>query len=507
MPNCHCGKRALYNVLGQKALVCNAHKTPDMMNVSKKQCAFKDCLTRPSFGVKGEKCQFCVRHKLDGMIDLLNDSCEYDGCNKQPNFNIKGQKKGRFCSEHKLDDMIDVKNKICQYDKCISRAHYDVVGKKGRFCTEHKKDGMINITNKTCQSDGCDKQPTFNVKGEKKGRFCSEHMLDGMVDVKNKICEYDDCTTRAHYDFANGKGRFCSEHKLEKMIDLTHVKCMFKDCDKRRQYNTKGQKAKFCSEHKTENMINVTHKLCQIDDCTLPAQYGFLGKDTSLCKTHKEKGMLLKPKQKCTFCNQLGTYETNLERFCETHCPDNATNLGIAKCNSCGLDDILTNNLCTSCDPTIVQLRVKKKEMLIHSVLESEGIAFIHDKILEETKCGRERPDFQIDCGDHFVYLEVDEHQHQSYACECEQIRMLNLAEVRGLPITFIRYNPDIYDPIKGQKMLKLEQRHKKLIEWIVYAMKHSPIETNAIANVLYLFYDEYDNNSPEWHVLMASSK
>ena len=33
MPNCHCGKRALYNVLGQKALVCNAHKTPDMMNV------------------------------------------------------------------------------------------------------------------------------------------------------------------------------------------------------------------------------------------------------------------------------------------------------------------------------------------------------------------------------------------------------------------------------------------------------------------------------------------
>ena len=291
------------------------------------------------------------------------------------------------------------------------------------------------------------------------------------------------------------------------MIDLTHVKCMFKDCDKRRQYNIKGQKTKFCLEHKSKNMINVRHKLCNIAECILQAKYGFLGKDTSLCKTHKEKGMLLKPKQKCASCNQLGTYEINSERFCETHCPDNATNLGIAKCNSCGLDDILTNNLCESCDPTIVRLRVKRKEMRIHSVLESEGIPFIHDKILEETKCGRERPDFQIDCGDHFVYLEVDEHQHRSYACECEQIRMINLAEVRGLPITFIRYNPDIYDPIKGQKMLKLEQREKKLIEWIIYAMKHSPIETDAIANVLYLFYDEYDNNSPEWHVLMTSSK
>ena len=29
MPFCHCGKRALYNVLGQKA--------PDMINVDKKQ--------------------------------------------------------------------------------------------------------------------------------------------------------------------------------------------------------------------------------------------------------------------------------------------------------------------------------------------------------------------------------------------------------------------------------------------------------------------------------------
>jgi hypothetical protein len=33
--------------------------------------------------------------------------------------------------------------------------------------------------------------------------------------------------------------------------------------------------------------------------------------------------------------------------------------------------------------------------------------------------------------------------------------------------------------------------------------MKHNPIEMGAIANVLYLFYDEYDN-SPEWHSLIT---
>ena len=112
MPNCHCGKRALYNVLGEKALFCREHKTPTMYNVSKKQCAFKGCLTRPSFGVRGGKCEFCVLHKTDEMIDLLNDSCQYEDCTKQPIFNIKGEKKGRFCTEHKLDGIVDVKIKI-----------------------------------------------------------------------------------------------------------------------------------------------------------------------------------------------------------------------------------------------------------------------------------------------------------------------------------------------------------------------------------------------------------
>lgn len=505
MPNCHCGKRAAYNVLGEKALCCRAHKTPTMINVSKKQCEFKDCLTRPSFGVKGGKCQFCVRHKTADMIDLLNDSCEYEDCTKQPIFNNKGEKKGRFCSDHKLDAMVDVKNKLCEVEDCLSRAHYDVPGKKGQFCGLHKQDGMINITNKTCESDGCDKQPTFNTKGEQKGRFCSEHKIDGMVDVKNKICEYDGCLTRAHYDIPSGKGTFCSIHKTADMIDLTHVKCAYDGCDKRRTYNLKGQKPKFCIHHKTEHMVNVQHKLCTIDICTSPAQYGFLSKDTSLCNTHKEKGMLLRPKQKCSSCNQLGTFQTDSERFCQKHAPATADNLGIASCTSCGLDDILIKGLCETCDPTIIHVRVKAKELRVHGVLEAEGFKFIYDKMLEGTICGRERPDFQIDCGTHYVYVEVDEHQHQSYACECEQMRMINLAEVRGIPVTFIRYNPDLYDPVKGQKMMKLEQREKKLVEWVQYAMDHHPQEMDAVANVLYLFYDEYDTGKPDWHILIPS--
>jgi hypothetical protein len=59
--------------------------------------------------------------------------------------------------------------------------------------------------------------------------------------------------------------------------------------------------------------------------------------------------------------------------------------------------------------------------------------------------------------------------------CGREQIRMINLAEVRGMPVTFIRYNPDGYEPVSGQKSIKIEQREKKLGEWIIYAMDHPP--------------------------------
>jgi hypothetical protein len=182
--------------------------------------------------------------------------------------------------------------------------------------------------------------------------------------------------------------------------------------------------------------------------------------------------------------------------------PLGAENLGIDTCTMCGLDDILTNGKCNTCDPSIIQIRRHAKENRVKDVLSVAGIKFVHDKMLEGTNCGRERPDFQIDCGTHFVYVEVDEHQHNSYACVCEQTRMINLVEVRGIPVRFIRYNPDAYEPIKGQREVKLEQREKKLVEYVKYAMKHSP--QDVFANVLYLFYDEYDTTSQIWEKIIG---
>ena len=389
-------------------------------------------------------------------------------CGKLACFNIRGETKALFCSQHKEPHMTDVKHKTCEIDGCEARPIYNIRGeKKARFCSQHKEPNMVNVKSRTCQMVGCYTQPTYNIRGQIRARFCYEHKEPNMINIKNKTCEMDGC-------------------------DILPT------------YNIRGQvKARFCYEHKELNMVNVKSKICEADECKILCRYGFLGKGLSRCSSHRQKGMITSPNRICetTSCNNLGAYEHNGIRYCEDHKPIEAENLGIYKCSSCGLDDILTNGKCSTCDPIVLQIRRHAKENRVGDVFKVNGLdTFVHDKMLEGPICGRERPDYQFDCGTHFVYVEVDEHQHRSYACECEQTRMINLVEARGMPVRFIRYNPDAYEPVKGQRKVKLEQREKKLVEYVKYAIQNSPKD---IANVLYLFYDEYDTTIQTWDKLI----
>ena len=456
-PTCHCGKHASFNVRDGKALFCAKHKAPGMVNVISKKC--KSCDKIPSYNFRGEtKGLFCAEHKTSDMVDVVHKTCK--SCNKIPVYNFRGETKGLFCADHKAPGMVDVKNITCEM--CNKQPMYNISGEtKGRFCAKHKEPGMVDVKNSTCKS--CDKLPVYNFRGETKGLFCAEHKAPDMVDVKNITCKL---------------------------------------CDIRPSFNIRGEtKGLFCAEHKESGMINVVDILCEL--CDIRAWYGRLGKGNNRCAVHKQTGMIRYPNRKCSSCKQLGTHEANGARFCEEHKPADAENLGIATCSMCGLDDILTNGKCGTCDPHVIQVRRHAKENRIKDFLIASRITLVHDKMLEGTMCGRERPDFQIDCGTHYVYIEVDEHQHDTYACECEQTRMVNLVEVRGMPVRWIRYNPDTYESQKGQRQVKIEQREKKLLEYVKWAMQHSPQEDGDISSVLYLFYDEYDTTKQPWMKLI----
>ena len=80
-------------------------------------------------------------------------------------------------------------------------------------------------------------------------------------------------------------------------------------------------------------------------------------------------------------------------RFCDDHVPIGGENLGVDICIACGLDDILTNGKCGTCNPMIIRVRQHAKENRIKDILTVAGINFVHDKMLEGPICGRERPD------------------------------------------------------------------------------------------------------------------
>jgi len=90
--------------------------------------------------------------------------------------------------------------------------------------------------------------------------------------------------------------------------------------------------------------------------------------------------------------------------------------------------------LCIYCEPNNFTNFRLYKQNVIETLLKNKKIKILQsDKIIDKGECGKERPDFLIDCGTHYIIIEVDEHQHQGRACECEQIRMVKIVYVYQL--------------------------------------------------------------------------
>lgn len=122
---------------------------------------------------------------------------------------------------------------------------------------------------------------------------------------------------------------------------------------------------------------------------------------------------------------------------------------------------------------------MKTKENQVRDLLLKNDIDFIQDKVLQNECCLKYRPDFTIDCGSYFIIIECDENAHSHYDKECEVIRMNNISSIVGLPIKWIRYNPDNKSVSKAQK------------EYALIQLIKSNMNKNFLHNleVEYLFY------------------
>ena len=108
------------------------------------------------------------------------------------------------------------------------------------------------------------------------------------------------------------------------------------------------------------------------------------------------------------------------------------------------------------------------------------------------------------------IIIEIDENQHNSYDCTCENKRIMELSQdINHRPIIFIRFNPDSYIASNGKivnscwginnnnGLCHLKKDKKKewnfrlnsLKEQIIYWTNPENI-TNKTIEVIQLFYD-----------------
>jgi hypothetical protein len=75
------------------------------------------------------------------------------------------------------------------------------------------------------------------------------------------------------------------------------------------------------------------------------------------------------------------------------------------------------------------------------------------DKKIEDG-CSRKRPDLMCDLGYQVLIVEVDENQHDTYDCSCENKRIMHISQDIGhRPLVFIRFNPDDYLDCSGNNI------------------------------------------------------
>ena len=340
----------------------------------------------------------------------------------------------------------------CKFEGCNKQSYFNKPGEtKSLYCKDHKEAGMIDVANKRCKEEGCNKQPYFNTPGETKPLYCKDHKEDGMIDVVHKRCMTQGCNRQPIYNTPEEtSGLYCNSHKKDGMIDVINKKCISEGCNKQPIYNTPGQTSGlYCNSHKKDGMINILSKRCKNDWCE------------SFIANHKYEG----------YC-----------AFCFSHMfPDNEKSKNY-----------------------------KTKEIAVRDYIRERypDFTWICDKIIQDG-CSLRRPDLMLDLGYQVIIIEVDENQHTSYDCSCENKRLMEISkDINHRNLIFIRFNPDSYKTRENKRIKscwKIDNRSgiliisnqsdwntrlKVLEETLKYWINN---ESDKLIECIELFYDGFE--------------
>ena len=489
-----CKKRACFAKPGQKPSHCGKHAGPTQINMNAMHCAGSCCSKQPTFALPGGKEKFCKGHSKPGMINIRSMLCGVAGCTKRPSFALSGQKAIR-CKKHADLNMSNVLNKLCAM--CPKKPSFGLPGGAPTHCKSHSQSHMMDVIHGLCKALGCPTRPSFGIPGGK-AVYCKEHSYPSMINVVKRTCENPGCRKQPHFCIVGTTPTRCFAHSTIESKGVTNQSCMTDGCISRRSFGI--TKPTHCKVHAYDNMTYLMKPRCE--ECTALAWYGSPAQKAIVCAHHKRVGMISNPRQRCSFpaCMQTGIFQYCKQRFCQGHTPFGATSLLVERCASCGLPDVLNaNRACMTCDPEKAKRATHAKELKIKAVLDSSSFRYeSYDRTIDSGLFTKARPDFLFNAKTHSVIVEVDENQHKSYAAECEESRMLSIAQALQMPTAFIRYNPDKYMCGRTGRPVQMSdsQRHKLLLKWLDAAHHLQPF-TGVM--VMYICYDGFVVENDDW--------
>jgi hypothetical protein len=498
-----CNITASFNYEDEKVgIYCKKHSLPDMVNVISTKCIIcKE--TQSSFNYQGKlKATHCSKCALPNMINIKSPKCIV--CKMTgPNFNYENEKTATHCKKCALPDMIDIKHSKCIVCKTTRPSFNYENETKATHCKKCALPDMIDIKHHKCIV--CKTTiPNYNYENEIKATHCKKCALPDMIDIKNPKCIV--CkTTQPNFNYENEiKATHCKKCALSDMIDIKNPKCIV--CKTTQpSFNYQDElNATHCKKCALPDMVNVKDPKCSV--CNKRASYGIPCNRPSACANHKTIGMISNPRAKCMKrgCKNVSTYGVKKPIHCEEHKNDNDILLVERECSRCGKLDILMNDLCINfCIQDIAFQDYKKnqkvKEKRVLQILTSEFGSPTEYNHQIDRNCGHYEKEIGYDCKTHMIYIEVDERQHKSY-CELGEInRMKNIFnDSGGIPIIFIRYNPDSFiDTNNKRQKLSQVKREELLVKWVKLYMSQMP---KHHLSVKYLFYDGHSDGRDKYY-------
>lgn len=432
-PNGPCQSGPSYGKIGGKREKCNAHKTSEMVLLTK-ICLMvvkgKRCGISASFGyIEGAPTHCGTHGKELGMVCLTKHRCDHpSGCNITASYGAPGSPPHR-CSSHK-ENFVRIYG-LCEFPDCTKIASFNVEGEKPKFCVDH-----------------CDPET--------------------MVYINSRPCEV--CGIQACFGMPDGKPRFCDNHKENGMVNIVHKPCIEPGCTTQVKYGPLFGPRLHCGAHHTKNEYIKNHPKCEFD-----------GKDGTKC-------------DKPYYTDDGTSYPVRCEKH---QIVGKDVNIIEKKCVSCGMMNFIRHDTdkCGDCDAFAKSPPKKLKETKIKDAFDRANIKYeSYDKRIEGG-CSTKRPDFVIRANHFYIIVECDEDQHKTYPKDCELPRMFEIAEsLSGNNCIFIRYNPDSYIDYQQKPQKPDDHRIGELVKMVnVLMLRDAPLPKPRV--VMYMYYDGFGSD------------